>query len=345
MATAIQTWQIVDNKLTQVSTSFSENGRKEFQDLEKWIKTNPEILGNDIALIGEQVILASGRLDFLAVDRLGNLVVIELKRDNLSRDVLAQAIDYAAVLATYEQEQLNEICKSFTGREFGVARELGDYLSERFPDADFEEISVNQTQRILLVGFSIDESLQRMIEWLSEKYSLAINAIALKYTKTSSGDELLSRISIIPEAVEIGNVRKRKFVIAMSDEPGNYDEATLKAKLTDYLAAPMWSAKRLREAFLPALLENQVVTRAEMKKKFIEKKQAEDDFQAGRYLAIISQQLNMKWNDFLRQVIGYGTPNYSWKKDNFCIQPSYRTLVEDVLKNLKTNPQLVQEPT
>src|ERR1035437_1622304 len=208
MATAIQTWQIVDEKLTRILTSFSENGRKEFQDLERWIKTNPEILGSDIALIGEQVILASGRLDFLAVDRLGNLVVIELKRDTLSRDVLAQAIDYAAVLATYEQEQLNEICKAFTGKEHGTQQELGDYLSKNFPDVDFEELSLNQTQRILLVGFSIDESLQRMIEWLSEKYSLAINAIALEYTKTHSGDELLSRISIIPETVEIENVRK-----------------------------------------------------------------------------------------------------------------------------------------
>ena len=83
------------------------------QDLEKWLKTNSEILGNDIAIFGEQVSVASGRIDFLAVDRFGNLVIIELKRDKLSREVLAQALDYAAALSGYDQEEINDIFMIF----------------------------------------------------------------------------------------------------------------------------------------------------------------------------------------------------------------------------------------
>ena len=141
-------------------------------------------------------------------------------------------------------------------------------MSEKFPEINFEEVSFNQTQRILLVGFSIDESLQRMTEWLSEKYSLPINAIALKYTKTTNGEELLSKITLIPKEAEEVNVQKRKFVIQQSREPGNYDEQSLQAKLLEYLSLSMESAKRLREVFLPALLEKQPLTRDEMREIF-----------------------------------------------------------------------------
>ncbi|MBD0297182.1 MAG: DUF91 domain-containing protein [Flavisolibacter sp.] len=97
MATEIKTWQLINGNLTPVSSSLVDNGRKEKDDLEQWIKSNPEILGNDIAIIGEQVLTKSGPLDFLGIDRSGNLVIVELKRDKLPREVLAQAIDYASI--------------------------------------------------------------------------------------------------------------------------------------------------------------------------------------------------------------------------------------------------------
>ena len=57
MATEIQVWQIVDGILGAVNSSLKEAGRKEVDDLEKWIKSNPAILGGNISIIGEQVIL------------------------------------------------------------------------------------------------------------------------------------------------------------------------------------------------------------------------------------------------------------------------------------------------
>ncbi|MFZ1256576.1 MAG: endonuclease NucS domain-containing protein, partial [Saprospiraceae bacterium] len=153
MATEIKTWQLVNGKLAQVSSSMVDNARKEREDLEKWIKSNPEILGSDIAIIGEQVKTKSGPLDFLGIDRDGNLVIIELKRDKLPREALAQAIDYASDISNYEPDTLNDICQRFTGQT------LGDYLTEKFPETNFEEVSVNQTQRLLLVGFAIEEPL------------------------------------------------------------------------------------------------------------------------------------------------------------------------------------------
>ena len=106
MATEIKVWQIVDDKLELIETTMVETGRKETVDLEKWIKTNPMILGQDLLIIGEQVSTKSGAPDFLGIDKSGNLVVIELKRDILPRQVLSQAIDYASDVASWDVARL-----------------------------------------------------------------------------------------------------------------------------------------------------------------------------------------------------------------------------------------------
>jgi RecB family endonuclease NucS len=68
MTTEIKSWQIIGDKLSLVNSSLPKAGKKEKDHLEKWIKSNPEILGSDIAIIGEQVPTNSGPLDFLGID-------------------------------------------------------------------------------------------------------------------------------------------------------------------------------------------------------------------------------------------------------------------------------------
>ena len=193
MPTEIKTWEIQDGSLKEINTSLVEYGKKEKDDLEEWIKTEPSILGSDIVLIGEQVMTASGPLDFLGIDNKGNLVIVELKRDRLPREALAQAIDYASDIASWEIERLNAVCLEYTGQS------IDDFISDNFEDIEKESFVINDTQRLLLVGFSIDTSLSRMIEWLSDKYDVPINVIVLNYVVTSSGNELLSRMAIISE--------------------------------------------------------------------------------------------------------------------------------------------------
>lgn len=169
--------------------------------------------------------------------------------------MLAQAIDYASDAATWDIDRLNEICEKFSNQS------LLEYLSEKFSKKPIEDISINQAQRLILVGFAVEESLGRMLEWLSTNYNLGVNAIILKYVKTSSGDELLSRTVIISEEVEREKSNKKKFVIEMSNEQGNYDSETLKNQLKFYLSKPNISRQRIREFFLPTLLIKGIVSR------------------------------------------------------------------------------------
>lgn len=330
MASEIKSWQIVNGELIPVQSSLSESGRKEKDDLEQWIKSNSSVLGDDIAIIGEQIQTSSGPMDFLGIDSSGNTVIVELKRDRLPREALVQAIDYASDVADWDLDRFREICKSYTGQTFE------DYFQQRFEGIPIEDLAINQAQRLLLVGFAVEESLGRMIEWLSDKYSVGINAVVLNYIKTPKGDEILSRMVIIPEEVEKQKVNKKKFIIEMSNDPGTYDEATLEEKLTEYLSKNLYSSQRIRDYFLPTLLEKGKVTRDQLRKEFVRLKAAPDESQAGYFLSLISNQLGHKWKDYLRQVISFDYPNHPWEKDNFKIREDYVQLVRKVLDKIKT---------
>ena len=337
MGTEIQTWEIIEGRLTEINTNLVEHGRKEKDHLEKWVRTETKILGSDIRIIGEQVYTSSGPLDFLGIDNSGNLVIIELKRDRLPREALAQAIDYASDISGWELEKISEICLAHTGQT------LEDFVSENFENIDSERFLINTSQRILLVGFSIDTSLSRMIEWLSDKYDLAINAIVLKYINTSSGNELLSRTSIIPEEIEIDKINKKKYKIEMSDEQGTYEDNELKELLIKYFQKNLWSSKRIEKVMLPFLLKNDGnISREELKKEFISvggDLGGNDAMQAGIFIALISNQLGQKKKDYLRQIILYDYPQYPWQKDNFRVNPKYVMLVKEVLDLVKNEKE------
>jgi hypothetical protein len=329
MGTEIRTWQIDQGSLKPINSKLKDNGRTEPYDLEPWIQSNPEILSLDISIIGRQVTSKSGPIDLLAIDSSGNLVVIELKRDRLPREALAQAIDYASDVATWSVGKISEVCTSNTGKT------LEEIFEEQFPDIELESININSTQRILLVGFSIEASLERMIEWLSDGYSVNINAIVLSYIKTFGGDEILMRTSIISEELEQERVKKKKkFEIPMSDEPGSYEDNELYEKLKIYLSRSSKTNQRIREVLFPACLNQPLVTREDLKKRYLEYDPSADESKVGYYLTPISSQLGMKKNDFLRQIIRYEYPRNSWEKDNFQIDEKYRKIAETLLSEL-----------
>src|SRR5947208_10392508 len=113
MATEIKSWEIVDGRLVEVVSRLADHGRE--LDLESWLESDPSIIRPGLKIIGRQVLTRSGPLDLLAIDRTGSVVVIELKRDRLPREALAQGIDYAADIATWSLDKLGEVCASYCG--------------------------------------------------------------------------------------------------------------------------------------------------------------------------------------------------------------------------------------
>lgn len=327
MGTEIKTWQIIDGKLTSIDTALKNEGRTEPYDLEPWLASNPEIIGTDIMIIGRQVTTRSGPIDLLGIDNSGNTVIIEIKRAELPRESLAQAIDYASDVAEWTVEKLGEVCSEYTKRT------LQDAFNETFPEVDLETVNPNSTQRIILVGFSIEASLERMIEWLSDSYGVNVNAIVISYVKTKGGEELLTKTTIISEEMEEERRRKQKrFEIPMSDDPGAHDPQRLKQLLNDHLSRDKVTNQRMRDILFPALLRTKVLSREQLKKAFVDFDPKYDESKVGYYLTLVSSQLGMKKNDFLRQVVSYDYPRHHWEKDNFAIRLEYKDLVKEVLE-------------
>ena len=89
------------NRIEKIeSTTFKQLGFKEREHLQEWIANNPSCLNEDLLIIQKEFdgfYDTSERLDLLALDKQGNLVIIENKLDDTGRDVTWQVLKYYAV--------------------------------------------------------------------------------------------------------------------------------------------------------------------------------------------------------------------------------------------------------
>ncbi len=95
------------------------------------------------------------------------------------------------------------------------------------------------------------------------------------------------------------------------------------------------SGQTLRDILFPALLNTRVLTRDQLKRAFVEFDHSYAESKVGTYITLVSSQLGMAKNDFLRQVVSYDYLRHKWEKDNFSIRQEYRDLVKEVVGDLK----------
>lgn len=84
---------------------FSQFDVKERFDIQEWIDSTPEVLGESLLIIAKENSCFDGtreRPDLVALDKDGNIVVIELKRDDSGRNVEWQAIKYASYWSKFK---------------------------------------------------------------------------------------------------------------------------------------------------------------------------------------------------------------------------------------------------
>ena len=160
------------------------------QQLEETIVRAPRILSSEWMLIGRQEITSyGGRIDLLAIAPDASLVLIELKRDRTPREVVAQALDYASWVEQLTAEKIVQIYQRFSN---------GGNLDEAFKQhfgTELDEETLNQSHQIILVAAELDNSTERIINYLNAR-DIAINAIFFQVFQ--HGDEkLLSRAWLI----------------------------------------------------------------------------------------------------------------------------------------------------
>src|SRR5207248_8985555 len=165
-----------------------EAGYRERIGVQAMIRNSPEQffaeMDEHLLLIAEEVRPATfvdDRIDLLALDRSGAVVIIELKRGNNKLQLL-QALAYASMVAEWRQDKLVSHRAQLTNRpDFDITKELEEFL-EGDPD------TLNEMQRVILIAEAFDFEVLSTAEWLSERYGVDIRCYRLTLSSDAESD-------------------------------------------------------------------------------------------------------------------------------------------------------------
>jgi len=198
--------------------------------LEEWLARDISILADDLLVIGRQVEMAfGGRIDLLCMERTGDLVIVELKRDKTPREITAQTLDYASWVNDLSRDAIASIAAQYLGSATSLDEAFKQSFDEELPD------TLNDDHRMLIVASKIDASSERIIKYLSSKYGVNINAVTFHYLKSDEGKEFMARVFLIdPSDVEYQALTKgpsKRTGAARRSHP--WDEDSFFAKLAE----------------------------------------------------------------------------------------------------------------
>lgn len=179
--------------------TFSELGFKERQNLQEWIAKEPTCLGEELLIIQKEFDGFDDtreRLDLLALDKNGSLVIIENKLDDTGRDVVWQAIKYASYCSSLTKEQIVEIYQDYLDRKESGG-DAKDKIIDFFDEIDYDEIVLNEKdQRIIFIAANFRKEITSAALWLLNHN---ISLQCFKVTPYGFGEELFLNIDqIIP---------------------------------------------------------------------------------------------------------------------------------------------------
>ena len=135
--------------------------------LEEILVNSPDILIQDLTLVGRQTETEGGPLDLLGVDSDGRLVLFELKRETLTRAAVAQIIDYASDLEDRGVEGLATYIAERSGS--GGIEKIEDFADLHAEKAGPDNLDALLPLRMFLVGLGVDDRTERMVNFLANK--------------------------------------------------------------------------------------------------------------------------------------------------------------------------------
>lgn len=154
-------------------TTFKEIGATERNHLQEWIAKNPKVLcseNDDLLIIQKEFDGFDDtreRLDLLAIDSEGNLVIIENKLDDSGRDVTWQGLKYVSYCASLTTEQILYIYDDFL---IGDEESAEDNVREFLGIEQGEDILLNEgDQRLILVAHKFRKEVTSTVLWLLDR--------------------------------------------------------------------------------------------------------------------------------------------------------------------------------
>ena len=189
MAIEFGIWRI-DEQLTPVEYSKLKLESK-LQDI---LCNDISIADPNLMVIGREVRTAYGqRIDILAINPDGDLVVLELKRDKTPRDIVAQTLEYGSWIREIENDEVAQIFSQYQEK---YPEEVGDgsideVFCKRFGMAQMPD-ELNEAHQLVIVASELDAQTERIVTYLAEEHEVDINVLFFRVFK--DGDrEFLTR--------------------------------------------------------------------------------------------------------------------------------------------------------
>lgn len=188
--------------------SFSELGFTERRHLQEWLANQPDALGEELLIIQKEFDGFDDtreRLDLLAIDKEGNLVIIENKLDDSGRDVVWQALKYASYCSTLSKSQIAEIFQQYLDKSSGKGEDAKALIAEFLGQEDFAEVVLNSgnDQRLIMVAAQFRKEVTSTVLWLL-KHRVFVKCF--RATPFKDGEDLfltVEQVIPLPEAEEL----------------------------------------------------------------------------------------------------------------------------------------------
>jgi hypothetical protein len=169
--------------------------------LENWLEKNPWALAEEpLLIIGRQtsanVDIGMVFPDLLALDSEGNLVIIELKKGQAPREVVAQILEYAAWSNELSEDDIVAIAANYLGFASDQAELL---LNDRFLETFEVEArpKLKSRIRLFIAAESIPPSVSRVSRFLRIQHSIDISCIAFSVFETGSKEILVTTETLV----------------------------------------------------------------------------------------------------------------------------------------------------
>lgn len=197
----------IDQQSNQIipleNQTFSTLGFRERDHLQEWLAKCPEALGEELLIIQKEFSgfdKTNERLDLLALDKNGQLVIIENKRDDSGKDVTGQALKYTAYCSTLSKQDIIDCYQDYLNKELSSPVSAEDAIATFLGLESMDEALLNEgnAQRIMIIAGNFRPEVTSTVLWLME-YGVRIQCFqAQLYTHQNECFFKLEQILPVP---------------------------------------------------------------------------------------------------------------------------------------------------
>ena len=216
---------------------FADVNVRERDHLQEWLVRMPDALGEELLIVQKEFdgfTETRERLDLLALDREGRLVVVENKLDDTGRDVVWQALKYVAYCSSLKKTEIVDIYQSYLDR-WSEGVDAVTNLCEFLGVEEFDDVVLNpgNEQRLVLIAANFRKEVTATVLWLLGQ---GVRAQCFRAVPYSFGEELFIDLrQIIPMA------EAADYMIRVADKESEAQSVEDARKRSERLRHDFWT--------------------------------------------------------------------------------------------------------